>query len=70
MADLSLDRYVLKSNEMYLALRIDEAIYLRGAIKQALKNMKVGDEREFVTKVYDRLDAAVLDLQSYNTKVF
>lgn len=70
MADLNLDRYVLRNNEMYLPLRIDEAIYLRGAIKQALKNMKVGDEREFVTKVYDRLEQAVLDLQSYDNKPF
>lgn len=57
-------------NSMHLELTIDEAIYLRGAIKLALKNMKMSEQYEFVRRVLDRLEDSVLNIQSYNTKPF
>ena len=60
---------VLKNN-MYLPLAIDEGIYLRGALKMAIRNMKQGDEREFVLRVLDRLNDILLDVNSYNNILF
>lgn len=57
-------------NSMRLELTIDEAIYLRGAIKLSLKNMKMSEQYEFVRRVLDRLEDAVLNIQSYNTRPF
>lgn len=54
---------------MYLQLSIDEAVYLRGAIKLSLKNMKMSEQYEFVHRVLDRLSDMVLDIQSYNNKL-
>lgn len=60
---------VLKNN-MYLPLTIDEGVYLRGALNYAIRNMKQGDEREFCTRVLDRLRSILLDINSYNTVPF
>lgn len=54
---------------MHLHLTIDEAIYLRGAIKLSLKNMKMSEQYEYVHRVLDRLSDMVLDIQSYNNKL-
>lgn len=54
---------------MHLDLSIDEAIYLRGALKLSLKNMKMSEQYEFVHRVLDRLSDMVLDIQSYNNKL-
>lgn len=63
-------RYVLRHNKMYLPLSVDEGIYLRGALKSAIKLMKNGDEREFCRSILSRLEEAVLDLQSYHIQTF
>ena len=55
---------------MRLELTIDEAIYLRGAIKLSLKNMKMSEQYEFVRRVLDRLEDSLLDIQSYNNSPF
>lgn len=63
-------RYLLRSSEMYLPLRIDAAIYLRGVLKRSLNQLKDGDERQFIRDIYDRLCDACLDLTSYDNKPF
>lgn len=60
---------VLKNN-MYLPLTIDEGVYLRGALKMAVRNMKQGDERDFTLRVLDRLNDILLDVNSYNNLPF
>lgn len=60
---------VLKNN-MYLPLAIDEGVYLRGALKLAIRNMKQGDERDFCLRIYDRLQDILLDVNSYNNLPF
>lgn len=57
-------------NSLYLELTVDEAVYLRGAIKLALKNMRQSEQYEFVRRVLDRLSDSVLDINSYNNKPF
>lgn len=54
----------------YLRLTIDEGVYLRGALKSAIKNMKSGDEREYCLRVLDRLNDILLDIKSYNNLPF
>ena len=57
-------------NEMRLPLRIDEAVYLLGALKDHLRQMKNGESREFVLRVYDRLKEMYLDITQYNSAPF
>lgn len=57
-------------NSMSLDLTIDEAVYLRGAIRLALKGMRMGDQYEIVKRVLDRLNDSYLDISSYNNKPF
>lgn len=57
-------------NDMYLPITIDEGVYLRGALKLAVRNMKQGDERDFTMRVLDRLQNMLLDLRSYQNLPF
>ena len=57
-------------NNMYLPLTVDEGIYLRGALKAAVRSMKQGDEREFCLRVYDRLCDMILDIKSFQNVPF
>lgn len=57
-------------NDMYLPITIDEGVYLRGALKLAVRNMKQGDERDFTLRVLDRLQNMLLDLKSYQNLPF
>lgn len=57
-------------NNMYLPLTVDEGIYLRGALRASVRNMKQGDEREFVLRVLDRLSDMILDVKSYTNLPF
>lgn len=57
-------------NEMRLPLRIDEAVYLIGALKDHLRQMKNGEAREYVIRVYDRLKEMYLDISQYDSKHF
>ena len=57
-------------NSLLLDLTIDEAVYVRGALRLALKGMRMGDQYEYVKRVLDRLNDAYLDISSYNNKPF
>ena len=73
---LEIDKFVeennrnLLRNNMYLPLTMDEAVYLRGAVKSAIRNMKSGDERDFNIRVLDRLNDMIFQLKSYQTLPF
>lgn len=60
-----MERKSLSTSEMRLPLRIDEACYLVGALKGAIRNMKQSEEREICNKILDRLKDLYLDLNSY-----
>lgn len=57
-------------NNLYLPLSIPEAVYLRGALKTAIKQMKSGEEREICLQVLDRLNDMYLDITSYSNLPF
>lgn len=57
-------------NEMYLPLRIDEGILLKIALSNHLKQMKSGDDRDIVRKVFERLSDMVFDITCFQTKSF
>lgn len=57
-------------NNMYLPLTIDEATYVRGALRSAIKAMRQGDERDFCNRVLDRLNNMILDDRSYRNVSF
>lgn len=64
MEKFEIDASLLR-NEMNLPLRIDEAVYLVGALKNHAKTLKQGEEREYILRVLDRLKDLYLDVTSY-----
>lgn len=57
-------------NSLYLPLTVPEAVYVRGALKGAIKLMKSGEEREICLQVLDRLNDMYLDIKSYSNLPF